>query len=158
MEGGVNPTIVIQHLAWNPTRRLVGQKWKHIWDIFMIWTISHSPETNLNIDICPRNIGFTIWRNSFNFLEKYISNLEKYFCQISQILKQTQCVTPFPKKFFVLSSIWTDTLNGACLAVDGVSKILLGHPDQAGSKEKSYGHPIVKSEHLENVKCTKQMQ
>ena len=156
MEGGVNPTIVIQHLAWNPTRRLVGQKWKQILDIFMIWTISHSPETNLNIDIGPRYISFTIWRNSFNFLEKYISNLEKYICQRSQILKQTQCVTPFPKKSF-FSSIWTDTLY-ACLAVDGVSKILLGHPNQAGPQEESYGHPIVKSEHLKNIKCTKQMQ
>ena len=60
-------------------------------------------------------------------------------------------------KSLFLSSIWTNILN-ACLAVDGVSKILLGHPNQAGPQEESYGHPIVKSEHLENIECTKQMQ
>ena len=71
-------------------------KWNDKYEvcIFIIWTISHSPETHLNIDICLRSIAFTIWRNSFNFLERYISNLETYICQISQIA-DTVCYT-FP--------------------------------------------------------------
>ena len=33
------------------------------------------------------------------------------------------------------------------LAVDGVSKVLLGHPDQAAPNQDGHGHPVVQLEH-----------
>ena len=40
------------------------------------------------------------------------------------------------------------SISYANLTVDGVSKILLGHPNQAWPQQESYCHSIVKSEHL----------
>ena len=88
-----------------------------------------------------------VTESSFNW--SYLPNGRGILNPFDQCDRIKNTLLHFPKKsFFCNLDKYTIC---ACLAVDGVSKILLGHPDQARSKEKSYRHPIVKSEHLQNI-------